>query len=119
MVVINLIITFISKFFTLLAFLIFSPIYIDILGIDSFSIISAVLILNGILGLVDAGISPIITRDVAQNINDPSEEKKSIGSFELIYIFIFFAAFILYFLVINFVDESVFSSKLLLIIIAR
>ena len=117
MVVINLIITFISKFFTLLAFLIFSPIYIDILGIDSFSIISAVLILNGILGLVDAGISPIITRDVAQNINDPSEEKKSIGSFELIYIFIFFVAFILYFLVINFVDESVFSSKLLLIII--
>jgi len=94
--IINFLATGLSKFYNLIAVIIFTPFYIEYLGIESFAIVSGAIVINAVLGMLDSGISPLIMRDIAKSNSSTCEKMRVLGSYELVYIVIFFFLWGLY-----------------------
>ncbi len=82
----NIAINFISKFWNLISLIIFTPIYIDKLGFKAYGIISLSIVFQGVMSIADAGLTPLITRDLASNVDSKQKKKQILNSFELIYV---------------------------------
>jgi O-antigen/teichoic acid export membrane protein len=81
----NIIANFIGRFWSVLSNYLFIPLYIKILGIESYSIISFSLILMGIMGLLDAGMTATLSREFANKALDSKDKLKTLATLEIIY----------------------------------
>ncbi len=68
----NIIANIIGKFWSILSNYLFIPLYISLLGIENYAVISFSFILIGIMGLLDAGLTATLSREFAKK-----EENKS------------------------------------------
>ena len=105
----NLVLTGFSKFYNLIAAVVFAPLYLEYLGIDAFAVISAAIVISAILGVLDSGISPLVLRDLGSFKNDTDGIKTLLGSYELVYLAIFGFLLSLYgalFFLSNYVTNS-------------
>jgi O-antigen/teichoic acid export membrane protein len=88
-VLLNLILTGLSKFYNLIAAVVFAPLYLEHLGIEAFAVISAAIVISAILGVLDSGISPLVLQDLGSFKNDNDGIKRLLGSYELVYLSVF------------------------------
>lgn len=86
----NIIANFIGRFWGVLSNFIFLPLYIEILGLENFSIISFTLVLTSILALMDAGMTSTLTREFASSLNSSKKKKKIFKTLESCYFLIAF-----------------------------
>ena len=87
--VLSVVATAASKFYNLIAVVLFHPFFIEYLGVEAFAVVSAAMIINTVLGLLDAGITPLVVRDVADAHSCKEKKNSILGSYELVYISIF------------------------------
>ena len=102
MIYYNLILTAVPKIYSLLSLLIFSPLYINLLGIDNYGIISASLIITGFLGIIDIGISNVITKEFSNKKLRLFSKSKIICTYELIVFILFLLLFLIFIIIIFF-----------------
>lgn len=74
----NILANFIGRFWGVLSNFLFVPLYIKILGLESYSIISFTLVLNGIMAMMDASLTATLSREFASRHNSENEKYKSI-----------------------------------------
>lgn len=85
----NILANIVGKFWTTISNFLFIPIYIQILGIDNYSVISFSLIVVGMLALLDAGLSQTISREMARGDIDSHKKYRAFATLEKIYFIIF------------------------------
>lgn len=91
----NVLANFVGRFWSILSNFLFIPLYINILGFENFSIISFTLILAGIMGILDAGMTATLSRQFARR--DISLKKTVSVFFTLEKVYLLIVAFILLF----------------------
>jgi len=84
----NIIANFIGRFWSVLSNFIFIPLYISFLGLESYSIISFTFVINGILALMDGGLTSTLSREFASNQNSWQEKIKTFRTLETFYFLI-------------------------------
>lgn len=93
----NILANYGSRLWSLVAVYIFTPLYIKLLGIESYGVISFYAVVMGIITLADAGIASAIDREFAKNNSD--EHKLGIlFFFEKVYAWICLTIIIIIFL---------------------
>jgi len=70
----NIAANFVGKFWSILSNFLFVPLYIHILGFDSYSIISFTLVIAGLMAVLDAGLTATLSREMARS--DTSLDEK-------------------------------------------
>lgn len=70
----NILANFIGRFWSVLSNFLFIPLYIKILGLESYSIISFMLVLNGIMIMMDAGLTATLSREFASSHNSKNDK---------------------------------------------
>ncbi len=93
MLVKNLLANFAGRIWSIFSIYLFVPIYVRLLGVEGYGIISFYLTLSGLLLLADLGMSAGISREMARNTNTSKEKIEIIRSMELL--FFLMAIFIL------------------------
>ncbi len=84
----KLLVTIFSKIWAILINLIFIPLYVNILGVESFGLITFYSTLSTSLVILDIGFSTAVTREVAvlnSNLNTKNDKNNLIYSIEVIY----------------------------------
>ncbi|MDN2667521.1 hypothetical protein BCU90_07615 [Vibrio lentus] len=84
----NVISSYLSKFINTILVLVCAPVYISIIGIESYGIISVYMLIQTLMVVLDAGISSTFTRQVALSVDD--KNKSELVSIHLKAIFIVF-----------------------------
>lgn len=77
-----------SRIWTALISILFVPVYIKIIGVESYGLVAFFATLSGSLAILDLGLSTAISRQVAIFMTQPNKEKESkdlIFSVEIIY----------------------------------
>lgn len=81
----NVIANFVGRFWSVLSNFLFVPLYINLLGLESFSLISFTLALNGIMAMMDAGLTATLSREFASNYNSHNEKLRIYKTLETCY----------------------------------
>lgn len=84
----NIIANFIGRFWSVFSNFLFVPLYINFLGLESYSIISFTLVLNGIMAMMDAGLTSTLSREFASRNNSEKEKLKIFNTLESCYFII-------------------------------
>lgn len=93
----NIIANFFGRFWSILSNYLFIPLYISFLGIESYSVISFSLILVGIMGILDAGMTATLSREFANSTKDVVTKQRTLSTFEIIYFCISIVIVLLFF----------------------
>lgn len=91
----NILANLIGRSWSVLSNFLFIPLYISILGIESYSIISFTIVLNGLLTLLDAGLTATLSREFSSSQNDSVERIKIFKTLESSYFILSFLAIVL------------------------
>jgi O-antigen/teichoic acid export membrane protein len=118
----NIIANFAGKFWSLVSVFIFVPLYIDLLGFDSYAVISFSLLLSGIMAVFDAGLTATLSREFARSDRSSEEKKRVFFTLETLYLLLslvigstlFFSAG---FIASNFIKSSIFTPDTLTLFI--
>jgi O-antigen/teichoic acid export membrane protein len=99
----NLLANFVGKFWNILAVYAFTPIYIKLLGIENFGLISFYTIILSFVSLMDVGLSATLSREFAKSSSENSREDKliTLKTLETVY---FFVSIIFVILFVSFSD---------------
>lgn len=81
----NIIANIIGKFWSVFSNLIFIPLYIKYLGMENYAVISFAILLNGVLVLLDGGLSATLSREMAKTGNN-SDKIKLLQTLESCYL---------------------------------
>lgn len=81
----NILANVIGRFWTIFSTFIFIPFYINILGFESYSIISFTLIISGLLAILDSGLTATLSREFARNDISKEEKVETFITFESVY----------------------------------
>jgi len=84
----NIIANFIGKFWSILSAFLFIPLYIHILGFESYSIISFTLVIAGLMAILDAGLTATLSREFARIDNSHHEKVQIFKTLETAYFII-------------------------------
>jgi O-antigen/teichoic acid export membrane protein len=95
----NVIANLFGKFWGLLSNFVFIPIYIKLLGFDSYSIISFGLMISGILAVLDSGLTATLSREMSRSDNSSQDKQRIFKSLESIYFII--TAIVIMFVLFN------------------
>lgn len=92
----NIIANIIGKFWSVFSNLIFIPLYIKYLGMENYAVISFAILLNGVLVLIDGGLSATLSREMAK-IGKNSDKINLLQTLESCYLSIvaFFAVLLI------------------------
>ncbi len=102
----NIVANFFGRFWGIFSNFLFIPLYIDFLGFDNYSLISFTLIIAGVMGVIDAGLSGTLSREFARA--DRSREDK-VGVFrtlETVYFLLMAVSVLIVFLITPFVVDT-------------
>ena len=97
----NIIANYFGRFFGVVSAFLFTPIYINFLGVEGFSVISFSLVIAGFMSVLDAGLSATLSREFAIKNNSKSDKEKMLSTFELFYFFIGFLIILIIFVSSN------------------
>jgi O-antigen/teichoic acid export membrane protein len=81
----NIIANFIGRFWSILSNFLFIPLYIHILGFESYSIISFTLVIAGLMAVIDSGLTATLSREFARNDNSREEKIRIFNTLENVY----------------------------------
>lgn len=81
----NIIANFVGRFWSVLSNFLFIPLYINILGIESYSIISFALVIHSIIAIMDAGLSATLSREFASSKNSKKHKLEIFKTLESCY----------------------------------
>jgi O-antigen/teichoic acid export membrane protein len=95
----SIVLTFFSKLWNFLALIAFTPLYIEILGIEAYGVISISIVFLGMMSILDAGLTPLAIREMALPNLDFSEKRMRINNYEFIYFVIVLFVLAFFFLV--------------------
>lgn len=84
----NIIANIIGRFWGILSNFLFIPLYIKFLGIESYSVISFSLVIAGLMGILDAGLTATLSREFALKTNDDKEKNRIFSTLETCYFII-------------------------------
>jgi O-antigen/teichoic acid export membrane protein len=84
----NVIANFVGRFWSILSNFLFIPLYINLLGFESYSLISFSLIIAGVMAVLDAGFSATLSRELARADLNFTEKNRIFGTLETIYFLI-------------------------------
>lgn len=112
----NVIANFVGRFWSILSNFLFIPIYISLLGFESYSLISFSLVIAGVMAVLDAGLSATLSRELARSDLSFKEKFRIFGTLETIYFLIAFVAVLLVFfsssrIASDWVTSKVYSSE--------
>ncbi len=82
----NIIANFIGKIWGLLSNFLFIPIYINLLGFNSYSIISYTLVIAGVLIVLDSGLTATLLREFSRQDHNKTEKIKVYETLQIIYL---------------------------------
>jgi len=91
----NIIANFIGRFWGVLSNFLFIPLYISLLGIESYSVISFALVIQGIMAIMDAGLTATLSREFASSKNSIEQKLKIFRTLESCYYLVSLVAIIL------------------------
>jgi O-antigen/teichoic acid export membrane protein len=91
---VNIFVNYTSKFWSIISVYAFVPIYINILGIESYGVIAFQAVLLSIVWVADSGITPAFSREAARS-NDMIYLRNIFYTLEIIYLTICFIVFLL------------------------
>lgn len=95
----SIIANILGRFWAIISSFVFVPFYIDILGFESYSIISFTLIISNVLSIVDTGLTATLSREFSRSDLTLSEKKKTFITLESIFhIIVFLTVFVIIFL---------------------
>jgi O-antigen/teichoic acid export membrane protein len=107
----NVIANFVGRFWSILSNFIFIPLYINLLGFESYSLISFSLIIAGVMAVLDAGFSATLSRELARADLNSTEKNRIFGTLETIYLIITIIAIAFVFFASNAIASDWVSSK--------
>jgi O-antigen/teichoic acid export membrane protein len=87
----NILVNYLGNAWTALMGFIFIPIYISYLGIESYGLIGLFIILQGLLSLLDMGLSPTLNREMARfraGVHTPESIGNLLRSVEIVYLLV-------------------------------
>ncbi len=89
---------FIGKFWSVLSNFLFIPLYINLLGFESYSIISFTLVIAGLMAVLDGGLTATLSREFARMDNTIESKIRIYKTVESIYIIIIVICILILFL---------------------
>ncbi len=101
----NIIANYIGKIWNFISIYLFVPIYINILGIESYAIINFYTVLLAILLIADAGLSSTLNRELAKT-EDKIHQGNTLKTIEYLYFFIAGFIFLIVFVFSNIIAEE-------------
>lgn len=81
----NILANLVGRTWSILSNFLFIPLYIKFLGVESYSIISFTLVLNGLLAVMDAGLTATLSREFSSSQNDSFQKIKIYKTLESTY----------------------------------
>ena len=102
----NSIANLLGKFWGALSNFIFLPIYINLLGIENYSIIAFTLILTSIMSILDVGLTSTLSRELASDKNSKKEKFNIFNTLETLYFFIVIISIIILFLLSEYLSNN-------------
>jgi len=81
----NIIANFIGRFWSIFSNFLFIPLYIKLLGFESYAIISFGLVIAGIMAVLDAGLTATLSREFARSDLSFSEKQRTFRTLETTY----------------------------------
>lgn len=84
----NIIANFIGRFWSVLSNFLFIPLYIQLLGFESYSIISFGLVIAGLLAVLDSGLTATLSREFARSDQSLQEKERTFKTLETLYFII-------------------------------
>lgn len=81
----NIVANIFGRLWGLLSSFLFIPLYIKILGFESYSVISYTLMLAGIMAILDGGLTATLSREFARADNSEDDKKKIYNTLETVY----------------------------------
>lgn len=102
----NIIANVIGKFWSIFSMFIFVPIYINILGFESFSLISFTLVIAGILAFLDGGLTSTLSRVMARNDFGFDEKIQTYKTLETVYLIIVLTVISIFLVFSNLIAEN-------------
>lgn len=107
----NIIANYLGKLWSFVSIFIFVRLYIDLLGIESYSIINFYTVILGLLVFADAGLTATLTRELARDISIETKANL-VYTFERIYIGICFLLAILVIIFAPYVADNFLKSQI-------
>ncbi|SFB41739.1 lipopolysaccharide biosynthesis protein [Algoriphagus aquimarinus] len=84
----NLAANYVGKFWSVVSSFVFIPIYINLLGFDSYSIISFSLVVSGLMVILDSGLTATLSRELARSDQSFLEKRGIFATLETVYFLI-------------------------------
>lgn len=96
----NLLANFVGKLWNILAVYAFTPIYIQLLGMENFGLISFYTIILSFVSLMDVGLSATLSREFAKDSSKDSQNDKliTLKTLETVYLFVTIIFVVLFFI---------------------
>ncbi|MCT3834381.1 oligosaccharide flippase family protein [Elizabethkingia anophelis] len=107
----NILANLLGRFWGILSNFLFIPLYIKILGFESYSVISFTLIISGVMLILDGGLTATLSREFARKDNKELEKIKIFKSLEATYLLIASLCIILVFFSANYIAEHWMNLK--------
>jgi O-antigen/teichoic acid export membrane protein len=107
----NIIANIIGKFWGLFSVFIFVPLYINILGFESYSLISFTLVIAGILAFLDSGLTSTLSRVMARNDLGLNEKIRTFKTLETVYVIIVLIVISIFLIFSNFIAANWIKSN--------
>lgn len=82
----NILANFLGRFWAILSNYLFIPIYVKLLGLESYAVISFSLVILGIVSILDSGLTATLSKEFAANSNNKVYKSKLLASLESCYV---------------------------------
>ena len=102
----NIFANIIGKFWSILSNFLFIPIYIHLLGLESYSVISFTLVLVGLLAVLDSGLTATLSREFASDENALDDKIRIFKTLETCYFIITVVIIAIIFLCSNVIAQK-------------
>lgn len=102
----NILFNFAGRFWSVLATVAFIPLYIKLLGIESYAVISFTLVLGAVMSVLDSGLSATLAREFAYSKNSLSDKQNVFQSLESLYFVVAAASVLVLFLSSEFIANN-------------
>ncbi|CAL2090673.1 O-antigen/teichoic acid export membrane protein [Tenacibaculum sp. 190524A05c] len=107
----NIIANFLGRFWGVFSNFIFIPLYIQYLGFENYSLISFTLIIAGIMGVVDAGLTSTLSREFARKDRTDDYKLRVFKTLESLYLTIFICCSVVGFFLSDYIIDYWINSE--------
>lgn len=107
----NILANYFGKFWSVISNFLFIPLYINLLGFDSYVVVTFSLVIAGFIIILDSGLSATLLREFARIDRSTAEKKKTFETLETIYIIIVLLILVTTFLSAEYISTMFFTDS--------